>query len=196
MKKELSAREQYRIAGLILMFIIAVFYFSLVVHPQLKRLIILTAQEKALRHRIRSVEELNKDKESLDKDIQKIKDRLDYFEEQLPSQVNIPQILESLVTIAKNCNVNFTAVEPQKIEEIRVGEEGGRTYLEIPIKLRLEAGYHELGRFINRIENYPRFMKVNKIKIEERNLNSKRHSADLTVNAFALSEAHNGPNKK
>jgi len=188
MKKITATREQLRIAGIILMSVVAVLYFIFIFLPLFKKAADYSRKEKELRDRLKMVEELDADKQALGKEIEVIKQRLDFYEKKLPRKVNIPEILEELVSIGKASSVNFASIEPQKIEEIKVGEAGVKKYLEIPIKLKLKAGYHEFGRFVNRIENFQRFMKVNSIKITPDVSNEKRNDISLVVSAFALGD--------
>ena len=61
-----------------------------------------------------------------------------------------------------------------------------KNYLQIPIELKLKAGYHEFALFVNEVENFPQFMRVDDVKITGDIRKGKKHDISLTVSAFAL----------
>jgi Tfp pilus assembly protein PilO len=62
---------------------------------------------------------------------------------------------------------------------------GAAPYIEIPITINLRCSYHDLGRFINMIENSDRFMKVTDLTINT-NPDPMVHNIRLIVNIFVL----------
>ena len=57
-------------------------------------------------------------------------------------------------------------------------------YEELPIALTARSGYHELGAFINQLENSERIFMVKTIEIKADPSDPKRHHATLVVETF------------
>ena len=59
-------------------------------------------------------------------------------------------------------------------------------YREIPILITAKSGYHELGSFLNNLENADRFMKVVDIDIKANKTSPKKHDVELMVCTYIL----------
>ncbi len=186
MKNLLKGKNQQQIALMILGFIILVIFFFLVIMPFLRKLKLLAEDEKAFLVKLGKAKTAVEDKEKLYGEVSQIQKSIKYFEKRLPKNTDTPQILEDLIMIGKATNITFVSIAPQEIEKINVSEEGDKYYLGIPIRLQLKAGFHDFGRFVNKIENSERFMKIADISINSNPRDIKKHNINLTVSAFAL----------
>ncbi len=187
MKKELSKKDQILIAGVIGIFIIVVLSFVFILQPLIAKILDFNKQEKTISEQLAKVESMSADKERLSSELELITDKIDYFEKKLPQQTDIPEILEELIKIGEKSDVIFVMIEPQNTKQISVGTAQDKTYLEIPIEIKLKAGYHQFALFINGVENFQRFMKVDNIKITSKgDSTEKLHEASLTVSAYAI----------
>lgn len=186
MKKQLTKKDQILISGIIGVFIIVVLLFVTVFLPLIAKIVDLNKQEKTINAQLEKVETMAADKEKLSLEIKNISDKIKYIEKKLPKQTDIPEILEELIVVGEKSKVIFVMIEPQDIEKIAIGASQNKTYLEIPIEIKLRAGYHQFAKFINGVENFQRFMKVDNIKIRTKNKSDKLHEASLTVSAYAI----------
>ena len=186
MIKKLTQKDQITIAVIILIFIIVVFYFIFIAEPLLKKVFQYAKEEKAINEQLRNAENMAADKEKLTKEVEEISNKIKYFEEKLPSVIDVPQILDELIAIGKKNNVTFVSIEPKSEEIVNIGEASGRRYIEVPIALRLKAGFHEFATFINDIENFKRFIKIADIRIVSDPVDFKKHNINLTISAFGL----------
>jgi len=187
MKKELSKKNQILISGIIGISIIVVLSFVFVFQPLIAKILDFNKQEKTIRDQLAKVESMSADKEKLSAELEIITDKIDYFEKKLPQQTDIPEILEELIKIGEKSDITFVMIAPQDIKQISVGDAQDKTYLEIPIEIKLKAGYHQFASFISGVENFEKFMKVDKIKISSIGFSSEKlHEASLTVSAYAI----------
>ncbi|MFH1061800.1 MAG: type 4a pilus biogenesis protein PilO [Candidatus Omnitrophota bacterium] len=187
MKKQLAKKDQILISGIIGIFIVVVLVFVTVFQPLIAKILDYNKQEKLINEQLAKVESMSADKEKLSVEIENIGKKIEYFEKKLPQQTDIPEILEELIKIGEKSNVTFVMIEPQNTKQIAVGDSQDKTYLEIPIEVKLKAGFHQFAEFVNGVENFQRFMKVDNIKITSKDDSSEKlHEASLTVSAFAI----------
>lgn len=121
----------------------------------------------------------------LEEELDEIKARIDYYRQGLLVKPDVPQILKELNQIAERLRIKFVSVNPlERKETILPG--AGELLLQIPIRIKLQCGYHELGIFINKIENLPRFMKITELKINADSGNIWTHQAELVITSYSL----------
>ncbi len=186
MKKKLSQKDQIFIFGIILIGIFVLFCFIFIFQPMLKTIMDYSKGEETIKVQLRNAVNYSADKERLSSEVSNISKKISFFEERLPKETNIPQVLDELVKIGEASKVTFISIEPQEVKKINVGHASKRNYIQIPIELRLRAGYHEGALFINGVENFPQFMRVDNVKIIGDRYENKMHDISLTVIAFAL----------
>ncbi len=186
MKKKLTQKDQITIAIIIFIFIMIVFYFIFALEPLLKKIFQYVQEEKVINAQLLNAENMVLDKEKLTKEVEEISNKIKYFEEKLPGDIDVPQILDELIAIGKKNNVVFVSIEPKSEEIVIIDEASGSRYIEAPIALRLKAGFHEFAAFINGIENFKRFIKIDDVRIASDSADFKKHNINLTVSAFGL----------
>jgi len=109
------------------------------------------------------------------------------YEKRLSREKEIPMLLESLSKMAKESHVKILSITPGDRSLIRKKQEKkGSVYEEVPIAITAQCGYHDLGTFINRLENDERYMQVSDIAIRSRGTTPKRHDIDFVVYAYTF----------
>ena len=72
--------------------------------------------------------------------------------------------LESLSEIAKKTGVRIISVRPVKLAARPFGEpKSPEIYRPAYFEISARSGFHEMGQFVERIENYPTFIRVNRV---------------------------------
>lgn len=106
--------------------------------------------------------------------LENLQAKINEFQAKLPEEKEIPELLAFLKEAADRSGVEFHVVEAK---EIKVEP----YYIEMPFHVSVSGGYHELGMFINLIENSDRFMKVDDINLTTSKDNPRKHTLSLTV---------------
>ncbi len=106
----------------------------------------------------------------------------DYFN-RLPPQKEFPVFLELISALAKKNNIKIIAIEPQAMID-----NPDLFYMEFPVLIDALCGYHDLGRFINNLEDAKIFMKIKDIKIANDDIIPKQHNVFLNISTFCLKE--------
>ena len=117
------------------------------------------------------------------KKISELKGKIDYYEKMLPTEKDIPYLLQYLSRAAKETGVKLFQI---KKETETKAEKEQAIYATVPLALTLKGGYHSIGLFINRLENAERFMKIQSFEIKSDNKALHEHKADILIYTYML----------
>ena len=71
--------------------------------------------------------------------------------EQLPSDTEVPGLLEDITEIGHGASLNISSITLQP-------ERSAEFYVELPIKIVAEGGYHDVGAFVSGVAGLPRIV--------------------------------------
>ncbi len=174
-------------ASAFLVILLAYFFFFL--KPSIGKLFLLMPQARRLRVEIKTVRRDLDSEDRLTRRLETLRQKLGRYEKKLSREKEIPMLLENFSRIARSSRVKILSITPiEKKEKSASGEEASEdgVYQEVPIAIRAQSGYHELGTFINRLENDDRYMQVSDIKIKSNSKNPKRHDVDFIVYVYTF----------
>lgn len=196
--KKINFKEQAFIvhsAGVVLILLVYSLFF---LRPTFSSFHNLNAQISKLKSELQRAKADIANIENLRKQSNSMKEKMDYVRLKFPKEAEVPSLLETLSTIAKESQVKIVEIKPEKETTLKEATaksksklspsaEGlGKFYSEIPILINANCGYHQLGTFINRLENAGRFMKITDIQIEGNASSPKSHDVKLLVSIFVL----------
>ncbi|MDO8525560.1 MAG: type 4a pilus biogenesis protein PilO [Candidatus Omnitrophota bacterium] len=124
--------------------------------------------------------------DSLKKQMEKYQSKIESYERMLPIEQEVPKLLEELSVMAKSSNVKIIGITP--VQPKQETDAQAQIYQEIPILINAGSGYHELGKFLSRLESADRFMRVVDINIKGNSMALKRHDVELLVLTYVLLE--------
>lgn len=161
--------------------LIIVLYLGLFFRPTAKKLFLNLTEAPQLKTEIINTEQEWANIDSFKEKISRLNKKIDYYEKKLPSEKEIPAILEYLSNSAKKMNVRITEIKP-----IEQGEDKKQIYYNVPILVKAECGYHQLGRFLNQLESADRFMKISNINIVVNPRKANIHDVQLIVGTYVM----------
>lgn len=164
---------------------IIVVYFYFILRPTLKRLFDLMPRVQERRLEINTVKNDLLYEDNFKKRLQTLHQTMDKYEKRLSREKELPLLLENLSEIAKSSRVKILSITPIDRGPPGKGEEE-RVYQEVPIAISAQSSYHELGTFINRLENAQRYMQVSNVKIMSNRDNPRRHRVEFVVYAYTF----------
>lgn len=170
---------------IVLIIAIPLFYYKNVFRPIIERNGALSRQIAQRKEDIERAKVGPEALGSLEEEIKQLNPQIEDYQNKLQTKADIPQMLKELNNLAEQLGIKFVSVNPQD----RITQplpETAELLVQIPIKIKLNGGYHEVGKFINNIENLSRFMKVTDLKIEQDPQNIWVHHADLVITSFGL----------
>ena len=101
---------------------------------------------------------------------------------QLPSDTEVPGLLEDITSAGLNSGLEF--------EEIRLlPEVEQQFYIELPIRVKVFGGYHELATFVSAVASMPRIVTLHDFQIEpSKKGNPSRLAMNIQVKTYRYNE--------
>lgn len=103
--------------------------------------------------------------------------QLDIMKERLPGEKEMPTLFRSLTDAAFQAGLAVSLFQPR---EGRIRD----YYVEIPITMTAEGGYHELGGFFERAAAFPRVVTVAELKLTALTKSANALRAELTLATY------------
>ncbi len=103
---------------------------------------------------------------------------------QLPSDTEVPGLLEDITNRGIASGLEFTSIDLQP-------EQTAEFYVELPIKMVVEGTYHDLGAFVSGIAGLPRIVTLHDFNIEP----GKNNDGTLTLSITAKTYRYNDENE-
>ena len=94
----------------------------------------------------------------------------------LPEQKEIPGLLSSVSQAGIKLGLDFVLFEPM----VPVSKE---FYAEIPVKITVTGGYHDLARFFEKVAKLPRIVNIENIKINRSKDNDRAQGEQVILTA-------------
>lgn len=91
--------------------------------------------------------------------MQEIKDRFGVMLRQLPNKTEVPELLIDITQAGLGRGLQFVLFQPQNR---RVAD----FYAELPISIKVNGSYHQLGEFVSDLAALPRIVTIGDIKLE------------------------------
>ena len=111
----------------------------------------------------------------------------------LPAEEELPAVIEFLSDLASQTQVKIQTIFPQRPlgsrEAVSAGTAAGESeepevYKKIPIQIDALAGYHQLGTFLNLVEESTRPMQLASLRISGSDKEPKRHEIKMVILSY------------
>lgn len=186
--RELNFKDnpnQFKMLVILAAAIIIALDFYLLLGPQISGLTNILSKTAKLKSELKGIEADSAKMSKLREAIKGYEAKVDYYEGMLPSEQEIPSLLQNLSDMARSAKVKIVSITPLASSgEGRADE--SKIYQEFPIHITAKSGYHELGMFLSSLESANRFMKVRDIDIRANKQTPKKHDIDLIVATYIL----------
>lgn len=77
---------------------------------------------------------------------------------QLPRDTEVPGLIDDISAAALSAGLKLNAIDPQKMTQTEF-------YKELPIKIEVAGGYHEMGAFVSAVASLPRIVTLHDFTI-------------------------------
>jgi len=98
-------------------------------------------------------------------------------QEMLPQEKEIPSLIQQISNSGTKAGVSFLLFKPS-------GPVQRQNYSEIPVQIKVQCGYHQLGRFLSNIGNLARIVNVPSVRISVGQ--KKSIEADLSAITYTV----------
>jgi len=115
--------------------------------------------------------------EDLSKQLEQLKDAMEFFESKLPPKSQIHEVLEQVTVIAQK-----QGLKPKTIRTLVKKNNSG--YIEQPLKMEPEGDFGSFYSFLLELEQLPRIMKIRELELDRLQDDNGVITADFIVSIF------------
>jgi len=138
-------------------FILLIFYF-IDYSPHKKTILRLEAQNDTLVQKVRKARGVAKRRKEAERMFKVVQMQWEEANRMIPKEENIPDVLKELTTKGGESGVRITLFKPGKSKK-------EKDYIEKPIDIAMEGGYHEIARFLSFVNNLPRVVNIGNLQL-------------------------------
>lgn len=178
MNLRLSARDQFIVAGIVILLVLGLFIFFLL-RPQLARITALAAEEKQERTKLEEAKLTLQRLEAVKKEAAQTEAKLVKLTKKFPEDAEIPSLLIELEEVTNDVGLEFS------IQLQGVSEKSG--YGEVPFNISTKSSFFDLIDYLYRLENLPRKVIVENVSISGDEESYPMLDVSITAKAFKMS---------
>ncbi|MET4695804.1 type 4a pilus biogenesis protein PilO [Endozoicomonas lisbonensis] len=117
------------------------------------------AREKELKEQFRTKAFQSANLGAYREQMRQIEDSFGALVRQLPSDTEVPGLLEDITFTGRGAGLQFEAIklQPEKTTEF---------YIELPISITVKGNYHDLGSFVSGVASLPRIVTLHDFSID------------------------------
>jgi len=153
---------------------------------------LLIPQQRSLKGKSEKISKLRKDIDNITREIEAIKRQPAVKQEgplkvkQFISEADLPSLLDMISNIANKNKISLVRLKPSQEAKPKDDKTKTQVVKFIPINISLEVAgdYHNLGSFINGLENAQIFMSVEELKLSATTGNYFQQGAILTLKTY------------
>jgi type IV pilus assembly protein PilO len=146
------------VAGIMGLAIIVGVSYVVVLQPQMAVVDQLRPELAALQREVAEKRTILADLEKFRREVAELEVRLNALKDRLPSEREMPGLYRALADAAAASGLGMSLFQPRPVTTHEV-------YTEIPIVVTGEAGYHQVGEFLEKVARFPRVVTVSEMKM-------------------------------
>lgn len=160
-------KQKKVISYAVLAVIILILDFNFVLKPQVSTIIKATPKIKKIASDIKAFKEDQKNLSQLKQTLEAVKRKSVVLNKKIVQEDELLGLAEQISRIGREENIKITQISPtEDIKAKKVGSFSGGDIYPVMINVNITGGFHQLGKFINRLENLEQFLKVASIEIK------------------------------
>jgi len=173
--KNLSPKMQALIFGIPALVLVILFVFMIYL-PKSKEIKIINAKIVKLNQEIATSEEKVKILDKLIEENKVLKAKLESLKEQLPEEKEVSELLKQISELGLKSGLEILLWKP---EQRRTSPDN--LYIEIPVKVEVLTGYHNLGVFFSHISRLPRLVNISDIDLSVKTQKGREKEGLITA---------------
>jgi Tfp pilus assembly protein PilO len=168
---------------LFILFVVVFLYlvYAYIYQPRNERIQQLDQQITTLQTKIAEGRRIAARLDELKKEYQVLTERLQFVEVLLPKEKEIPEFLVLLQDTMDEFKIDFTNFSPQNL-----AREQDAIYARLPINMTFTADYFETIKFLDRLENFPRIVDVQDLRVNPGGDNAENINVTMTMFTYVL----------
>ena len=159
--------------------ILAFLYFYLLYFPQYTKYTELQSQVQKLTSDFEEQKKIAATLPKFKREAQELEQLFNAALKELPDKKEIPSLLMNISQMAQESGLQITLFQPQK-------ENAMDFYEEIPVKIKLSGGYHELALFFDKVANLSRIVNIKDLTISDANIDRDKVNLNSSCTAITF----------
>lgn len=156
---KLSLPQKLGVLGVII-FVIILLFGQYSILPAYRQLDDKNKEYKKLEGDLNEKKGVAKDPKIFEAKLESVKRDLAIKKAQLPDKKEIPELLTTISVLGKESGLNFLLFRPR----FEIAKE---FYAEIPVEIKVEGSYHEVGVFFSKVGNLDRIVNITNVVMEK-----------------------------
>ncbi len=115
--------------------------------------------------------------EDLSKQLEELEDAIKFFENKLPPESKIHEVLEQVTVIAQK-----QGLKSKTFRTLKKKDNSG--YIEQPLRMELVGNFSSFYSFLLELEKLPRIIKIRELKLDKKTITEGQISADFILSIF------------
>lgn len=186
-KHEIYKRQKIIVYGVITLCLLIANY-KLFFRPTVRSLIKTLPQVRELQRKVNFARNAVANIQTYKKQIEELRSSLSLYKKRFSTKQEIFSLLQGLSEIAKSSGLKIIAIKPHPAVIATQKDTKTGAYQKFPISINARCGYHQLGRFLNKLENADTFMRITDISITSNPQDPLEHQIYILVNTYIIIE--------
>ncbi|MFA5388921.1 MAG: type 4a pilus biogenesis protein PilO [Candidatus Omnitrophota bacterium] len=163
-------------------------YYNFLLKPQFSKFMAKNKEFRVVKDRVKNEEVMISNEGGIKRQYENFEKQAEYLEKRLPGQDQVSSLLEGFSNVAESSGVKILKVKPLETPVTSASKQKAATeaYAEFPILIEARAGFHQLGDFVNKLENMDRFIKIMDIDITGVDKDPRRHDIKIRIVTYVL----------
>ena len=123
---------------------------------------------------------------SLENKVSYWKDKVEKEKEYLFWKDDISLFIKEITKIAKILSIEFFSIDSHPSKKVATFSDLGISIEKMPLSISMRENFFKLVEFLKKIENFSKFVKIERIKINSGEEDIYHHQIKLVVSAFVL----------
>ena len=115
--------------------------------------------------------------EDLSKQLEELEEAIKFFENKLPPESKIHEVLEQVTIIAQK-----QGLKSKTFRTLKKKDNSG--YIEQPLRMELVGNFSSFYSFLLELEKLPRIIKIRELKLDKKTITEGQISADFILSIF------------
>ncbi len=172
---------------ILLVFFIGIFCVSgYFLHSKIKKVRKIREDIKKIKKELAGFGNYREKLKSLEDEVSCWKDRVEGEKEYLFWKDDISLFVKEITKIAKILSIEFFSIDSHPSKKITAFSNLGINIMRMPLSISMRENFSKLVKFLKRVENLGKFVKIERIEIESGGENIYHHRIKLMVSVFVL----------
>ena len=183
---KMGSKGAYTLFVGMLLLVFCLDYF-LLMNPQMAALRKINPEIKVVSDEIKKAKEDMQKLDTYKQDLENLSKKFDEANLRVRARDEVPIILEHIAYVASETGIQIDQIMPDALGQELLTENNQRKYFDLPIYLEARSGYHNLGRFLNKIDTEDISLRIGAFTVSATD-DKQYHSIKLTLKATVFED--------